>query len=88
MSAFNHECGLFRFLLMERTRSWAISCNELYNLFAGEGSLVESMPGVSIEQAEQQFLSFAENLSRGEPSYPPLKAARLYASLGVRAGER
>jgi hypothetical protein len=76
---FNRECGLFRFLLMEDTRSWAISCNELYNLFAGEQSLVEAMLGIPIEEARKRFLTFAEPLAKGDPEYPLLKAAQHYA---------
>jgi hypothetical protein len=76
---FNRECGLFRFLLTEDTRSWAISCNEPYNLFAGEQSLVEAMLGISVEEARKRFLTFAEPLSLGNPAYPLLKAAQHYA---------
>jgi hypothetical protein len=79
-NVFNDECGLFRFMLMEETRSWAISCNEIYNLFAGRRSFVESMVGAPIEEAQRRFLAFAEGLSRGNHDYPPLRAARLYAS--------
>jgi hypothetical protein len=68
---------------MEGTRAWAVSCNELYNLFAGQRPLVEAMLGLSIEEAETQFLAFAENLSLGDQEYPPLKAAKLYAALHV-----
>jgi hypothetical protein len=79
--AFNGECGLFRFLLTRETRSWAISCNELYNLFAGEKPLVEAMLGISIDEARQRFLAFAEPLALGDPEYPMLKVARHYAAL-------
>jgi hypothetical protein len=76
---FNRECGLLRFLLTEDTRSWAISCNELYNLFAGEQSLVEAMLGISVEEARKRFLAFAEPLASGNTEYPLLKAAQHYA---------
>jgi hypothetical protein len=76
---FNRECGLLRFLLTEDTRSWAISCNELYNLFAGEQSLVEAMLGISVEEARKRFLAFAEPLALGNTAYPLLKAAQHYA---------
>jgi len=33
---FNKECGPFRYLLTSEDRTWAISCNEWYNLFAGK----------------------------------------------------
>src|SRR5579863_498433 len=78
---FNAECGLFRFMLMEETRSWAISCSELYDRFAGEKSLVEAMLDASIEEARKTFLAFAEPLSGGDPEYPPLKVAAHYAAL-------
>jgi len=79
--AFNSECGLFRFLLTEETRSWAISCNELYNLFAGEQSLVQAMLGTPIEESRKRFLAFAEPLALGNPEYPMLKVAHHYAAL-------
>jgi hypothetical protein len=78
---FNSECGQLRFLLTEETRSWAISCRELYNLFAGEQSIVEAMLGVPIEEARKRFLAFAEPLALGNPDHPLLKAAQLYAAL-------
>ena len=78
---FNSECGLFRFLLTDETRSWAISCNELYNLFAGERSLVEAMLGTTIEEARKRFLAFAEPLALGDSEYPMLRVARHYAAL-------
>jgi hypothetical protein len=81
LHAFNHECGLLRFLLTEETMSWAISCSELYNLFAGEQSLVEAMLGIPVEVARKRFLAFAEPLASGNPEHPLLKAAKLYAAL-------
>jgi hypothetical protein len=66
-------------LLTEDTRSWAISCNELYNLFAGEQSLVEAMLGIPVEEARKRFLAFAEPLASGNTEYPLLKAAQHYA---------
>jgi len=79
--AFNGECGLFRFTLTEGTRSWAICCNELYNLFAGEKPLVEAMLGIPIEEARKRFLAFAEPLALGDSEYPMLKVAQHYATL-------
>ncbi|MGA9040460.1 MAG: hypothetical protein WB421_07990 [Terriglobales bacterium] len=76
---FNRECGLFRYLLTEETRSWAISCNEMYNLFAGERAFVEALLGISIEEARKKFLSFVVPQGGGNPEYPPLKAAHHYA---------
>jgi hypothetical protein len=55
---FNAECGLFRYLLTVEDRSWAISCNEWYNLFAGNPEMLEAMLGRSIEQARQDYLRF------------------------------
>jgi hypothetical protein len=76
---FNRECGLFRFLLTEKTRSWAISCNEWYNLFGGGEPLLEAMLGVPIEEARRRFLAFAEPLAKGDPADLLLKAAQHYA---------
>ncbi len=39
---FNAECGLFRYIVMDEARSWAISCNEWYNLFAADPALLEA----------------------------------------------
>ncbi len=76
---FNRDCGLFRFLLSEETASWAISCNEWYNLFAGREPLLEAMLGVPIEEARKRFLAFAEPLAKGNPSDLLLKTALHYA---------
>jgi hypothetical protein len=78
---FNVECGRLRFLITEETRSWAISCSELCNLFAGEQSLLEAMLGVPIEVAHERFLVFAESLASKNPEHPLLKSAKLYAAL-------
>jgi hypothetical protein len=67
------------FLAYGGYRSWAISCNELYNLFAGEQSLVEAMLGIPVEEARKRFLAFAEPLASGNTEYPLLKAAQHYA---------
>lgn len=81
LHAFNNDCGLLRFLLTEETMSWAISCSEMYNLFAGEPYVVEAMLGVPIEEGRRRFLAFAEPRARGNPEHPMLKAARHYAAL-------
>lgn len=81
LQEFNENCGLLRFLLTEETRSWAISCSEFYNLFAGEQFILEAMLGIPIEEARKRFLAFAEPLAFGNPEHPVLTAARLYATL-------
>jgi hypothetical protein len=77
---FNAECGLFRYLLMDEARSWAISCNEWYNLFAAEPVLLEAMLGKPIEIAREEYLRFATELSK-EPDEPLLQVARRYAGI-------
>jgi hypothetical protein len=81
LQEFNEKCGRLRFLLTEETMSWAISCSEFYNLFAGEQFIVEAMLGMPIEEARKRFLAFAEPLAFGNPEHPLLNAARLYAAL-------
>lgn len=77
---FNRTCGLFRFLITDETRAWAISCNEWYNLFAGKPELLESMLGKPIEEARAEYLSFATALAK-EPDEPLLQVAKHYAAL-------
>lgn len=62
---FNAECGIFRFLLTCPARSWSISCNEWFNLFAGPPTLVEKMLGISIGQARNEFLEYAKLVEQG-----------------------
>lgn len=76
----NRVFGPFRFLLTTETRSWAISCNEWYNLFAGPSELLEAMLGKSIPKAREKYLSFATALAKG-PNEPLLEVARRYADL-------
>ncbi len=76
----NRELGAFRFLLTDENRSWAISCNEYYNLFAGRPDLVEAFLGEPIESAERRFLEFATALAEGDPTYPLLSIAKQYAA--------
>jgi hypothetical protein len=78
----NRVLGPFRFLLTDEARSWAISCNEWYNLFAGPGHLVEALLGIPIAEARRVFLRFAEALSKGDPEYPLLKVAQRYGLYG------
>ncbi len=65
LRTFNAECGIFRFLLTCRELSWAISCNEWFNLFAGPSALVEELLGISIEQARDEFLKYAKVVEQG-----------------------
>ena len=79
MHELNRELGMFQFLLTEETRSWAISCTVLYNLFAGPKNLVEAMLGKSIPEAEREFLQIATEIAKGNPDDLFLKVARRYA---------
>jgi hypothetical protein len=63
--AFNAEFSIFRVLLTATDRSWAISCNEWFNLFAGPEGLVERMLGVSIGEARREFLAYAGMVEQG-----------------------
>jgi hypothetical protein len=63
---FNKELGLFRCLLTDQDRSWAISCTESYNLFAGPASLIEAMLGKSVEDAWKAYWEFI-----AQPSVDP-----------------
>jgi hypothetical protein len=73
----NYVFGAFRSVLTTEDRSWAISCNEWYNLFAGTPELVEAMLGRSIEQARKDYLKFASELAKS-PDEPQLLVARRY----------
>jgi hypothetical protein len=77
----NGELGLFRFLLTDEERSWAISCNEWYNLYAGKPDLVAALVGEPIEQAHHEFFEFASELAKGNSDEPLMQIARRYASL-------
>lgn|SRR5690348_1300316 len=79
--AFNRELGLFRSVLTTQARSWAISCNEWYNLFAAEADLLEALLGKPLDQARQEFFEFASCLARGNAEEPILKMAQYYAAL-------
>jgi hypothetical protein len=74
---FNAECGAFRFLLTASDLSWAISCNEWFNLFAGPKDLIERMVGSSIEQATHDFLDYA-TLVEQAPEGRLVEIARQY----------
>jgi hypothetical protein len=78
--SFNAECGLFRYLLTDAKRSWAISCGEWYNLFAGEPELLEKMLGKPVAAAREEFLSYANSLAKGQND-PLLRIAKHYAAL-------
>ena len=56
LKEFNSECGLFRFMLTNEQRTWAISCTESYNLYAATPELLQGMLGVSIEVARKTYL--------------------------------
>jgi hypothetical protein len=77
---FDRECGLFWFLITDEQRSWALSCNNTYNLFAGPPNLLEAMLGKSIENARAEYLSFATSVAT-EPDEPMVQVARHYAAL-------
>jgi hypothetical protein len=76
---FNRTCGLFRFLLTDEHQSWAISCTEWYNLFAGEEVLLVPMLQMAIDEARSVFLEFAQQLAKGDPSDVLLKTAQRYS---------
>lgn len=76
----NRQLGLFRFLLTDKDATWAISCNEWYNVFAGRPQMLEALMGKPIEQARQEYFEFATLLAR-HPDEPLLKVARYYAAL-------
>lgn len=77
----NRELGPFRILMTDEGHSWAISCTEWYNLFAGKQELLEAMLGKPIEQARQEYVRFASELTEHEPDEPLLKVAKRYAAL-------
>ena len=76
---FNSECGLFRFLLTTEDQSWAISCNEWYNLFAAKPELLEALLGKPLEQARQDYLKFASELAKS-PDEPLLLVSSHYSA--------
>jgi len=80
LQAINRQLGPFRFLLAGPDCSWAISCNESYNLFGGPRDLVEGLLGESIEEAEGKFLEFALLSAHGDSTHPLLAVARKYAA--------
>ena len=81
LRAFNTECGIFRFLLTCPKLSWAISCNEWFNLFAGPPALVERMVGAPIGQAREEFLDYARVVEQGSEG-PLVVLARQYGATG------
>jgi hypothetical protein len=76
----NQTLGVFRFLITDERRSWAISCNEWYNLFASKPALLEELLGKPIEHARVEYLRFASELAES-PDEPLLRVAKQYASL-------
>lgn len=79
-NSFNKECGLFRFLLTDDGRNWAVSCSESYNLFAGPHDLVEEMVGQSVADAWRSFWRFLDQPSI-DPDGALRRAAKRYLSL-------
>jgi hypothetical protein len=77
-SAFNAECGIFRFLLTSPELSWAISCNEWFNIFAGPVALVEQMLGKSMHRARGEFLDYAKLVEQGSEGNL-VQIARMYS---------
>lgn len=65
LRAFNAECGIFRFLLVSPDLSWAISCNEWFNVFAGPATLVQRMLGMPLQRAREEFLEYAKVVEQG-----------------------
>lgn len=78
---FNLELGPFRSVLTDEARSWAISCNEWYNLFGGPPEVLEALLGEPIEQARKEFFEFASLLAKGDPDEPLMRVAEHYAAL-------
>lgn len=78
---FNRLLGSFRSVLTTEDRSWAISCNEWYNLFASQSKLLEAMLGKPIEEARREFFDFASLLAQGKSDEPLLQVAKRYAAL-------
>jgi hypothetical protein len=67
---FNTTCSPFWFLITNEDRSWAISCNDAYDLFAGDPKLIEAMLGKTIRAAREEFDDFAKQLAHGNPCLP------------------
>lgn len=78
---FNRELGPFRSVLIDSARSWAISCNEWFNLFGGPPKLLEALLGKSIEKARQEFFEFASAMAKGDREEPLMRVAERYAAL-------
>jgi hypothetical protein len=62
----NRQLGPFRFVLTDENHSWAISCNEWYNLFGAKPELLEGLLGKPVEQVRQEFQEFASLLAKGK----------------------
>ncbi len=77
----NRQLGPFRFVITVEERSWAVSCNESYNLFAGQPQFLESLLGKSLDEARQEFHEFASALSKGNPEEPLMRVSEHYAAL-------
>ena len=78
---FECTCGLFWFLITDEVLSWAISCNNVYNLLGGAPQLLERILSKSIKTAREEFVVFARELAHGNPNYPPLRIAEHYTDI-------
>lgn len=78
---FNRELGAFRSVILPEDRSWAISCNEWYNLFGAEPKPLEALLGQPIEHARREFAELAAAVARGNADEALLKVAEHYAAL-------
>jgi hypothetical protein len=78
---FNRELGAFRSVLLPEDRSWAISCNEWYNLFGAKPELLEALLGEPIKLARREFAEFATALARGNADETLLRVAEHYATI-------
>ncbi len=75
---YNRTCGPFWFLVTDESLSWAISCNNAYNLYAANPPLLEKLLNKSITKAREEFSAFAMQLAHGNADYPPLRVAKYY----------
>jgi hypothetical protein len=68
-------------VLLPEDRSWAISCNEWYNLFGAKPELLEALLGEPIKLARREFAEFATALARGNADETLLRVAEHYATI-------
>ena len=77
----NRQLGLFRFAIPDEGQSWAISCNEIYHLFAGPPEFLQSLLGKSLDEARREFQEFAAALSKRNAEEPLMRLSEHYARL-------